>query len=350
MTVTLSNNISINAYGPSSNSKLEFGSPATLEVSQAVTVVKDQPLSCVDTSELWDDCPLPPFEPGSTSVRYIGELRAVNGAGWRQADLLGNANRHKDLTFTKISEVRGAGTLGEQETNYFALENPGPALFNSAAKVDLVNNGYQDSNMPSDVYTVTYEVSDPGSTTQCKAIIKTGLQICGLQEWTVDGYYATSCSSNTSTGQAYQGKFIIVEVCDPSGDNLFGTGINGYYAWVSGSNTAENDGNFPSWQNLISSNGSANILLDPYSYLQNYNPPANWDRQGWSGQYFELFDFTGSSLNEGILSMIARQESITGGCLVYAGPDAPSWTLTAGTGTLTPLSPSATNYQFSFVY
>jgi hypothetical protein len=214
MTVTLSNNISINAYGTSSNSKLEFGSPATLEVSQAVTVVKDQPLSCIDTSELWDDCPLPPFEPGSTSVRYIGELRAVNGAGWRQADLLGNANRHKDLTFTKISEVRGAGTLGEQTIpppGYFALENPGPALSNSAAKVDLVNNGYQDSNMPSDVYTVTYEVSDPGSTTQCKAIIKTGLQICALQEWTVDGYYATSCSSNTSTGQAYQGKFIIMD-------------------------------------------------------------------------------------------------------------------------------------------
>ena len=357
MTVTLSNNITINAFGPSSNSKLEFGSPATLEVSQAVTVVKDQPLSCVDASELWDDCPLPPFEPGSTSVRYIGELKAVNGAGWRSTDLLGNTNRYKDLTFTKISEVRGAGTPGEQTITppgYFGFENPGPALSNSAAKVDLVNNGYQDSNMPSDVYTITYEVSDPGGTTQCKAIVKTGLQICGLQEWTVDGYYATSCSSNQTTGQAYQGKFIIVKVCDPGGDNLFGTGINGYYAWVSGSNTAENSGDFPSWQNLISSNGSSNILIDPYAYSQNYSPPIAWDREGWSAQFFQLYDFFndsgGSNTQQGILSNLARQEEITGGCLVYAGPDAPSWTLTAGTGTSTPLSPSTSNYQFSFVY
>ena len=205
--------------------------------------------------------------------------------------------------------------------------------------------------MPTDVYTIDYEVSDPGDTIACQVSIKTGITTCLLQQWTLNGFYRESESSNVSTGIPYEGKFIVVQVCDPNGSYLFdGTGINGYYAWVNGSNTDSNSGDFPSWNNLISSNGSSTININPYSYLNNQQPPQNWNRQGWSSQYFNLFDNTGGYF-EGLLSMIARQSEITGGSgLVYNGPYGPRWSLTAGTGTTTPLSPSENNYQFSFVY
>jgi hypothetical protein len=353
-TVTLSKEVTIPAFQPS-GAKIAFRTPGNLEVSTSVDVVADQVITATNTSSIWDDCPLPPFYPGGTNVRAIGELKAVNGKEWRVDDTLPLfGTKTKDLTFSIIQERRGVGTPGEEviSPGYFALENPGVALFGTAAKIDLVNTGYQDTSMPSDVYTIDFEVSDPGDSIACQVSIKTGITTCLLQEWTLNGFYRVSENSNQSTGMPYEGKFIVVQVCDPNGSYLFdGTAINGYYAWVEGSNTESNSGDFPSWNNLISSNGSSNILINPYSYLRNQQPPQNWNRQGWSGQYFELFDSTGSSLNEGILSMISRQSEITGNYgLVYDGPYGPNWTLTAGTGTSTPLSPSENNYQFSFIY
>jgi hypothetical protein len=352
-TVTLSKQVSILAFQPH-GTKIAFLTPGNLEVNQPVDVVEGQAIAASISSQIWDDCPLEPFQPGGTGVRYIGELKAVNGKEWRIDDMLPFSGPHtKDLTFNITQERRGVGTPGEEviSPGYFALENPGVALFGTAAKIDLVNTGYQDTSMPTDVYTIDYEVSDPGNTIACQVSIKTGITTCLLQQWTLNGFYRESESSNVSTGIPYEGKFIVVQVCDPNGGYLFGTGINGYYAWVSGSNTDSNSGDFPSWNNLISSNGSSTININPYSYFNNQQPPQDWNRQGWSAQSFALFDQPGTIAQQGLLSMIARQSAITGGSgLVYSGPYGPSWSLTAGTTTTTPLSPSENNYQFSFVY
>jgi hypothetical protein len=331
-TVTVNNNITVPAFTSNSSATLQTGTPGQLEVSAAVTVGEGQILNTANSSELWDDCPLAPFYPGGTNVRYIGELKAVNGAGWRSSDLLGNSQRHKDLTFTKISEVRGAGTPGEETLSpgYFALENPGAASFNSAAKIDLVNTGYQDANMPSDVYTITYEVSDPGDSVQCQAIVNTGLVICDLQEWTLEGYYR-NCSGNTSTGVSYEGKFIFVRVCDPNGGLIGGTNVNGWYAWLSGNQGGE----FSSWQNLVSSNGSSNIIINPTGGTGT----GNMATEGWTAKFVDIAT---------LKNVIATNQTIIGGCLVYGGSSfAYTWTLTAGTGTNVPLVPSTSNYLFT---
>ena len=341
-TFTVSKNITVPAYTSNPSAKLTFGSPGTLEVDQAVTVGEDQILNVANTSELWDDCPLAPFYPGGTNVRYIGELKAVNGAGWRSSDLLGNSKKSEDLTFTKISEVRGAGTPGEATTNYFALENPGYSFLGASAKIDLVNTGYQDANMPSDVYTITYEVSDPGDTVQCQAIVNTGIVICKIQEWTLNGVYSGS-------GVPYTGKFIFVQVCDPNGAlPPFGTGINGWYCWIDGN---QDSGDFPSWNNLISSNGSNNIIINPTSDGTGY---ANMSTTGWTAKFTFLQDqnnpVPGGYTFYGLLTHIANNSAITGGDLIGGGgPDRYQWTLTAGTDTNTPLVPSTSNYAFSIV-
>ena len=331
-TVTVNNNITVPAFTSNSSATLQTGTAGQLEVSAAVTVGEGQILNTANSSELWDDCPLAPFYPGGTNVRYVGELKAVNGAGWRSSDLLGNSKKAEDLTFTKISEVRGAGTPGEETLSpgYFALENPGYAFFGTAAKIDLINTGYQDANMPSDVYTITYEVSDPGDTVQCQAIVNTGLVICELQEWTLNGYYR-DCSGNISTGITYEGRFIFVRVCDPNGGMIGGTNVNGWYAWLNGNQ----GGQFSSWQNLISSNGSSNIIINP--------------DVGPNGQYLAVEGWTLRFLDVDTLKgYIATEPQIIGGCLVYGGnPDAYTWTLTAGTGTNVPLVPSASNYLFT---
>ena len=333
-TVTVNNNITVPAFTSNSSATLQTGTPGQLEVSAAVTVGEGQILNTTNSSELWDDCPLAPFYPGGTNVRYVGELQAVNGAGWRSTDILGNTQKYKDLTFTKISEVRGAGTPGEETLfpGYFALENPGAASFNSAAKIDLVNTGYQDANMPSDVYTITYEVSDPGDTVQCQAIVNTGLVICDLQEWTLEGYYR-DCSGNIPTGVSYEGRFIFVRVCDPNGGLIGGTNVNGWYAWLSGNQGGE----FSSWQNLVSSNGSSNIIINPTGGTGG----ANMATEGWTAKFVDIAT---------LKNVIATNQTIIGGCLVYGGSSyAYTWTLTAGTGTNTPLVPSTSNYLFSIV-
>jgi len=347
-TFTVSKNITVPSYNNNPNGKLTFGAPGILEVDQAVTVDEYQVLNTVNESELWDDCPNPPFYPGGTNVRYIGELKAVNGAGWKSSDLLSNVKKAEDLTFTKISEVRGAGTPGEETLSpgYFALENPGYAFFNSAAKIDLVNTGYQDANMPSDVYTITYEVSDPGDSVQCQAIVNTGLVICKLQEWTLTGYYR-NCSGNISTGVPYEGKFIFVQVCDPNGAMIpFGDGTNGWYCWIDGN---QGSGDFPSWNNLISSNGSSNIIINPTS---NGTGTGNMSTTGWTARFNSIEDQPnlGGYTFQGLKTIIATNTAITGGCLVYGGGTyAYKWTLTAGTDTNVPLVPSATNYLFTIV-
>ena len=333
-TVTVNNNITVPAFTSNSSATLQTGTPGQLEVSAAVTVGEGQILNTTNSSELWDDCPLAPFYPGGTNVRYVGELQAVNGAGWRSTDILGNTQKYKDLTFTKISEVRGAGTPGEETLfpGYFALENPGAASFNSAAKIDLVNTGYQDANMPSDVYTITYEVSDPGDTVQCQAIVNTGLVICDLQEWTLEGYYR-DCSGNIPTGVSYEGRFIFVRVCDPNGGLIGGTNVNGWYAWLSGNQGGE----FSSWQNLVSSNGSSNIIINPTGGTGG----SNMATEGWTAKFVDIAT---------LKNVIATNQTIIGGCLVYGGSSyAYTWTLTAGTGTNTPLVPSTSNYLFSIV-
>ena len=335
ITVTLNKEVTLPAY-QGSGTKIGFRTPGNLEVNVPVDVVEYQSITATNTSELWDDCPLPPFYPGGTNVRYIGELKAVNGKEWRVDDTLPLFGpKTKDLTFNIIQERRGVGTPGEEVVSpgYFALENPGVAFFGTAAKIDLVNTGYQNTSMPNDVYTIDFEVSDPGDTRACQVTVNTGIVICAVQEWTVNGFYSTSCSSNQSNGTPYEGKFIFVQVCDPNGGLIGGDDFNGWYAYLSGSNTANFTGDFPSWNNLISSNGSSNLTISP----SGGSGTANFATSGWTARAYSL-----EALREGIDS----SAEITNGCLVYDNPR-PVWTLTAGDGTNTPLVPSRNNYLFT---
>jgi len=334
-TVTVSKEVTIPAFNPS-GTKIAYRTPGNLEVSASVDVVEGQSITASDTSELWDDCPLPPFYPGGTNVRYIGELKAVNGKEWRADDTLPLFGpKTKDLTFNITQERRGVGTPGEEDVSpgYFALENPGVALFGTAAKIDLVNTGYQNTSMPNDVYTIDFEVSDPGDTRACQVTVNTGIVICEVQEWTVNGFYSTSCSSNQSNGTPYEGKFIFVRVCDPNGGLIGGGNFNGWYAYLSGSNTNNFTGDFPSWNNLISSNGSSNLTISPSGGTST----ANFATSGWTAM---------SSSLDSLKNSIDSNEEITGGCLVYDNPG-PVWTLTAGDGSSTPLVPASSNYLFT---
>jgi hypothetical protein len=352
-TVTLSNEVTLNMYSVNQDT-FNFTTPATLEVSQNVTVASNQILNVQNLSEIWDDCPVGPIFPGGTDVRYVGELRAVNGAGWRATDLTGNHQKTEDLTFTKTTEVRAAGTAGATDTDFFQFENPGSAAFNVAAKVDIVNTGYQNSNMPAGVYTVGYEVSDPGDTIQCKVLINTGLKICEIQEWTLHAYYRAQGNDGP-----YEGKFIFVKVCDPNGNGGFYYDenfvlqarpvYNGWYGWRSGSNTAENSGDFPSWQNLVANNGGSNIIIDPYS-----GAPGNDSGFGWTGRSNYLNDWQPPSATYpfyGLKSIIQKDSTTTGGDLWPSGNIPyrlpPYWELTAGTGSNTPLVPALENYAWS---
>lgn len=334
-TVTVSKEVTIAAFNPS-GTKIAYRTPGNLEVSASVDVVEDQSITASDTSELWDDCPLPPFYPGGTNVRYIGELKAVNGKEWRADDTLPlGLPKTKDLTFNITQERRGVGTPGEEviSPGFFALENPGVALFGTAAKIDLVNTGYQNTSMPNDVYTIDFEVSDPGDTVACQVTVNTGIVICEVQEWTLSGFYSTSCTTNQSNGIPYEGKFIFVRVCDPNGGLIGGDDFNGYYAYLSGSNTANFTGDFPSWNNLISSNGSSNLTISP----SGGSGTGNIATSGWTARSFSL---------QSLQSLIDGNEEITDGCLVYDNPG-PVWTLTAGDGSSTPLVPARSNYLFT---
>ena len=348
-TATLSNEVSIAAYSVN-GAKVLFTTPATLEVSQNVTVAANQILNTLNLSEIWDDCPVGPLFPGGTDVRAVGTLRAMNGAGWRATDALLPTRSKKDLTFTKLLEIRAAGTTGAAETNFFEFEEPEPTgLFGLSTEgtTNIVNIGYQDSNMPSAVYTVNYEVSDPGDTIQCQVLINTGLQICEIQEWTLHATYKPY-------NEPYEGRFIFVKVCDPNG---FGTwfpeftfGFNGWYAWRSGSNTAQNSGDFPSWQNLTTNNGGSNIIIDPFIGAPLYDPNF-----GWTQRYDYLNDTQLPSSTfpfYGLKTSIRQNADTTGGVLwpsgnPAAGRPAPYWELTAGSGTNTPLVPAVENYAWS---
>jgi len=348
-TVTLSNDVTLNAYSVNQD-KVLFTTPATIELSANVTVAENQLISAVNASEIWDDCPVGPIFPGGTDVRYVGELKAVNGAGWRPTDLLGNSQKNEDLTFTKGTETLGAGTLSAQETNYFSFENPGYASFAASAKIDIVNDGYQNANMPSGVYTIDYEVSDPGDSVQCQVVINTGLVICEIQEWTLNAVYRPY-------SVPYEGKFIFVKVCDPNGnggyyynENLVLQSrpvYNGWYGWRTDN---QGGGDFPSWNSLISSNGSNNLIIDPYNGAPLYDPGF-----GWSSRFnrLETIQLPSSTYPFYGLKRTIQNNSITTGGDLWpsgnpaAGRPAPTWTLTAGTGTNTPLVPALENYVWS---
>ena len=68
---------------------------------------------------------------------------------------------------------------------------------------------------------------------------------------------------------------------------------------------------------------------------------ANMATEGWTAKFVDIAT---------LKNVIATNQTIIGGCLVYGGSSyAYTWTLTAGTGTNTPLVPSTSNYLFSIV-
>ncbi len=191
--------------------------------------------------------------------------------------------------------------------------------------------------MPNDIYTIDYEVSDPGDTVACQFTVNTGIVICAVEEWTLNGFYRQP-GTNWSTGIPYEGKFIFVNVCDPNGMmEPFGDDFNGWYAYVSGSNTADFTGDFPSWNHLISSNGSSNLTISP----SGGSGTGNFATSGWTARSF-------GPTTAPLRGLIANNDDIIGGDLVYGGsPDSFVWSKTAGDGTTIPLVPSRNNYLFT---
>ena len=345
-TITLSKNVTL-----SSNSLITFNSPGFLQVNDDVGIVEGQDISVINLNSLYDDCPLPTVYPGNTTTRIITNINAVNGAGFDPNKYdQGNINYGKDLTCIKTSEKNSAGI----DTNYFDFESvvlqgifPGQA---DQTVIRLINNGYEDSNMPSSVYTIDFTVTDPLDSINCSISVNTGVKVCEVQEWTLKGFYRQP-GTNYSSGVAYEAKFTLVRVCNPPISPYWNPiscffeyyqPENGWYAWMGG---ATDTGNFPNWNDLISSQGNNTIII---------GDPVGCNAWLQAGQIYHLQDYEpyttcgGTSYGfPGILTNI-----VNSGCvpdLVYGGaPGAWYWTLTGGSGTSNPLSPAVGNYLFSF--
>ena len=286
-------------------------------------------------SSQWNDCPIEMTKPGNTTTYNIGNIVAANGAGGMPPTGRINNQRRRNLTFEKISETNTSG----QETDYFALDfanQSGDLAYN--ATIPLVNNGFNNPSMPADKYTVRVRVSDPGDSVECDFIVDCGIKTCQVQEWTISGYIANP-GTNISSGVAYEASFIFIRVCEDSG--LFNPN-NGWYIFTGGrENGNETDGDSGPWNNLISVNGS-NVLQIPL------NPPSQFVTcTQW--KYTTGIPSTNPTPTE-----IDNAVGQMGDCipnLVYGGnPDAYSWSLTGGTASSFPLTPSINGYTFEFQY
>jgi len=277
-----------------------------------------------------------------TEIRDLGLLKAVNGAGWKSTTLApGNNNSYRDLTFEITSQTNSNG----QTVDHFALDQANQS-FNSArqATIPLINQDYQNPNMPADVYTINYRVSDPTDFVDCSVLVNMGLNVSQVQQWKLEACYSSNCTPGGYTGVCETFRVITLFLNNPGGDWLFGDGSSGYYAYIANANGA---GQFPSWTDLLSNNSGNNIVV-------NATIPNSC---GWIGPNIRLTD----QLNPpsypfyGLLTQIVAsggspEDGLCGSdCFVQGGgPYAFSWTLEAGHGTTTPIEPSPSTFTFTY--
>ena len=344
------------------NAKIQWRPTPTLEVNQQVAVSDGDSISVYE-DPVWDNCPMGPYYPGNTTTEIIATIYGVNGAGFDITDLApqGNANAWKDLTFTMGDQFNSQNEL----VDYFEFGNSGVATKNGtglAAKgeITLLNKGYEDSSMPSDIYTVNMTLGDPGASVSCSAIINTGAKVCLIQQWKLTGF-TRNCNANIPI-DPFEAKFTLVFLCPENGYAYpFGNGQTGWYVWQGGS---QNSGDFPNWDNMLASQGGgSNISIVPTNGLNaqgqsrsqllglSGNAYDQYCTGAWSGPFTNIQDVAIGTIGNtfvlpGLLTGLATGDCI-GNCLVYSGASAWSWTQTAGSGTATPINPAPSNYVFS---
>ena len=331
---------------------IQLRAPANLEVNNNSTVANGTVINVLD-SVLWDTCPTPTIYPyllavgdnvgvQPTEIRDLGLLKAVNGAGWRSNTLApGNNNSYRDLTFEITSQTNSNG----QAVNHFALDQANQSFnLSRQATIPLINQDYQNPNMPADVYTINYRVSDPTDFVDCSVLVNMGLSVSNVQQWKLEACYSSNCTPGGYTGVCETFRVITLFLNVPGGDWLFGDQSSGYYAYIANANGA---GQFPSWTDLLSNNSGNNIVV-------NATIPNSC---GWMGPNIRLQD----QLNPpgypfyGLLTQIAAsggspEDGLCGNdCFVQGGgPYAYSWTLEAGYGTTTPIEPSPSTFTFTY--
>ena len=368
--VTFNNAISFLPSDPNSGAGLSFRGPATLEVNNAQTLAYDTVLT-VEALDLWDDCSTPqviypinefdsgfslfpgaggPGATGATGLRKVGTLSAVNGAGWSSTSAAsGNINAFRDLTFEILSQTDSSGA----EVDHFILENQS---FNLArqATIDIINKDNEDPNFQADIYTINYRVSDPADFVDCSVKINYGLVVSEVQQWKLTGNWR-NCNSGGDNGIPYEGRFITLKVDQPGG-GLLGDNINGYWGYQLGTT---DPGEFPSWNHAIANNPANNIILGPgssyntgcYPWIHAYilrpsgqvggsATPCIYGGTTHCGLLFEM------KINGPLLD--CNDPDTSTGCLAYNGSNSASWSLEAGFGTNTPISPSPDTYIFTY--
>jgi hypothetical protein len=340
-----------------------FNRPATLNVNSNITVTNGTEISVIDQSQLWDDCPLPTFIPTAegdfltnqpTEVENLGLLlKAVNGAGWNSSTLdIGNSNSWKDITFEITSQTYGNNI----EVDYFVLDFDNQSYNEQRqATIPLLNAGYQDPQMPAQLYTVNYRVSDPEDFIDCSIDINLGLSVTQVQEWTTTATLSNNCvncADGCGPADGFTGSIVTMFLLRPGGGAIAwgGDGTNGYYAFVRNNQGSASQ---PSWNALVATASSGNIVIDG---LENtyYNMQDQCRPSGWFGPYTTLQDtFVGGlNLTPGLLTAVAtRGLCLPDTCLAGAGNATGSqvpWVNTGGFGSNTPLDPPVENYSFTF--
>ena len=340
-----------------------FNRPATLNVNSNITVTNGTEISVIDQSQLWDDCPLPTFIPTAegdfltnqpTEVENLGLLlKAVNGAGWNSSTLdIGNSNSWKDITFEITSQTYGNNI----EVDYFVLDFDNQSYNEQRqATIPLLNAGYQDPQMPAQLYTVNFKVSDPEDSIDCSIGINLGLSVTQVQEWTTTATLSNNCNNcadGCGPADGFTGSIITMFLLRPGGGAIAwgGDGTNGYYAFVRNNQGSASQ---PSWNALVATASSGNIVIDG---LENtyYNMQDQCRPSGWFGPFTTIEDtfLGGLNLTPGLLTAVARRGlCLPDTCLAGAGSATGSqvpWQNTGGFGSNTPLDPPVENYSFTF--
>jgi len=173
-----------------------------------------------------------------TSEQNIIDLGGSNGSGGTTFNFLNlPPNLGADLTWEKEAEVNSSGV----ETNYF--------LVNSLTG-NVTNTGYQDSNMPADIYTLDIKLSDPSLFVNRDLVINMGLEVSQLQERVITGTLGTSLG-----GAAFTATFFFIFVSPRPG--MVYDPLSGWYGYTSGNQSAAGP-----WSTLITNTGGNVIDID----------------------------------------------------------------------------------------
>ena len=187
-----------------------------------------------------------------TSEQNIIDLGGSNGSGGTTFNvLIFPPNLGADLTWEKETEVNSSGV----ETDYFVVDS---------LTGNVTNTGYQDLNMPADVYTLDIKLSDPSLSVNRDLVIGMGLEVSQLQERVITGTLGTSLG-----GAAFTATFFFILVA-PRPDMVFDP-LAGWYGYTTGNQSVAGP-----WATLITNTGGNVIDIDttnsgsacfPWKYL-----------------------------------------------------------------------------------